>query len=306
MIVVERAPPYLTVQDGGRPGYRASGVPPGGAMDRWSLSHANILVGNERNAAGLEWAIGGGSLRFRDDADIALAGAEVEATLDDTPVATGTRISARAGQVLAIERLLIRRFVYLAISGGISCPPVLGSRSTYVPAAFGGIEGRSLKKGDIIPITQVASGGKHAGVELGSIEGPDYDSELIRVVAREDGRAFEDFAVASFTVAAASDRMGYRLEANRQMEAMGASITSEPVCAGAIQIPPSGEPIVLMADSPTVGGYRLIATVISSDLPILAQCMPGRIVRFGGVSVRIAQKDSLRWEGLLSDRGARE
>ena len=275
-------------------------------MDRWSLSHANILVGNERNAAGLEWAIGGGSLRFRDDADIALAGAEVDATLDDTPVATGTRISARAGQVLAIERLLIRRFVYLAISGGISCPPVLGSRSTYVPAAFGGIEGRSLKKGDIIPITQVASGGKHAGVELGSIEGPDYDSELIRVVAREDGRAFEDFADASFTVAAASDRMGYRLEANRQMEDMGASITSEPVCAGAIQIPPSGEPIVLMADSPTVGGYRLIATVISSDLPILAQCMPGRIVRFAGVSVRIAQKDSLRWEGLLSDRGARE
>lgn len=302
MIVVERAPPYLTVQDGGRPGYRASGVPAGGAMDQWSLSLANILVGNERNAAGLEWAIGGGALRFAENAEIALAGADVEATLDGTPVTTGARISARAGQVLAIERLLIRRFVYLAVAGGVNCPPVLGSRSTYLPAALGGIEGRRLTKGDIIPTTRATSGAEHAGVEIGSHEGPDYDSEVIRVVATEDSRAFSEFSDAGYTVSAASDRMGYRLEGNRPMEDLGASVTSEPVCAGAIQMPPNGQPIVLMADSPTVGGYRIIGTVITCDLAVLAQCMPGRSVRFAAVSVAVAQEEIRRRENVLGNR----
>jgi antagonist of KipI len=302
LIVVERAPPYLTVQDGGRPGYRASGVPPGGAMDPWSLSIANILVGNDRNTPGLEWAIGGGVLRFAEDIDIALAGAHVEATLDGTRVATGTRISAQAGQVLAIDRLLIRRFVYVAVSGGVNCPTVLGSKSTYLPAALGGIEGRRVTKGDIIPTTDVPSRAQHAGVAIGSHEGPDYDSEVIRVVASDDNRAFNEFADAGYTVSAASDRMGYRLEANRPMENVGASVTSEPVCAGAIQMPPNGQPIVLMADSPTVGGYRIIGTVITCDLPILAQCMPGRRVRFAAVSVAVAQEEIRRRENVLGNR----
>lgn len=304
MIVVERAPPYLTVQDGGRPGYRVSGVPPGGAMDRWSLSLANTLVGNERSAAGLEWAIGGGALRFEDDTDIALAGADVEATLDGSRVATGARISARAGQALVVERLVNRRFVYLAVSGGVNSPPVLGSRSTYLPAAFGGIEGRRLKTGDIIPTTETPSGVEHAPVAIASSDGPDYDADVIRVVATEDNGAFKEFADVDYIVSAASDRMGYRLEASRAMENLGASITSEPVCAGAIQIPPNGQPIVLMADSPTVGGYRIIGAVITCDLPILAQCMPGRSVRFAGVSVATAQQELLRLEKSFDRRSS--
>jgi antagonist of KipI len=297
VIVVERAPPYLTVQDGGRPGYRPSGVPVGGAMDRWSLSVANIIAGNERNAAALEWAIGGGTLRFLDDADIALAGADIEATLDGSPISTGKRLSARAGQVLAIERLLVRRFVYLAVSGGVNCPPVLGSMSTYLPAALGGIEGRRLTKGDTVPTIAARSRSDQTAIDVTG-QSPDYDCEMIRVVAADE-RAFSEFAQAGYTVSAASDRMGYRLECDRPMEDLGASVTSEPVCAGAIQLPPNGQPIVLMADSPTVGGYRIIGTVITCDLPILAQCMPGRPVRFADVSVGDAQEDLRRRESFL-------
>jgi antagonist of KipI len=268
-------------------------------MDRWSLALANILVGNERNAAGLEWAIGGGTLRFEDDAEIGLAGAEVEATLGGNPVVTGTRLWARAGQVLEVARLLNRRFVYLAISGGVISPQVLGSRSTYLPAALGGIEGRRLTKGDIIPTTEVPTRVERGQVAIERREGPNYDSDVIRVVAAADSGAFKEFSDASYTVSTASDRMGYRLEANRPMESLGASITSEPVCAGAIQIPTNGQPIVLMADSPTVGGYRIIGTVITCDLPILAQCMPGRRVRFAPVSVAAAQEELRRRENLF-------
>ena len=269
-------------------------------MDEWSLAIANTLLGNERNAAALEWAIGGGALRFEDDVDIALSGAEVEGTLDGTPVRAGSRIFARAGQILRIERLLARRFLYVAVSGGVNSPPVLGSRSTYLPAGIGGIEGRRLKKGDTILTRKLGNEKTTAGIV--KEEGPDYGSDVIRVVAYADEKAFAEFAGASYAVSAASDRMGYRLECSQSLHALGASITSEPVCAGAIQLPPNGQPIVLMADSPTVGGYRIIGTVISCDLPILAQCMPGRILRFAGVSVEIAQKELRRRENVLNGR----
>jgi antagonist of KipI len=270
-------------------------------MDQWSLSVANILAGGNRNAAALEWAIGGGALRFEDDTDIALAGADVDALLDRDRVTTGARISARAGQVLTIERLLNRRFVYVAVSGGVNSPVILGSRSTYMPAALGGIEGRRLKTGDTILTGKRPVGGGDTVGSRRSHQGPDYHSAIIRVVAAAaDSKTFDAFLDASHTVSSASDRMGYRLEPNRSLEGFGASITSEPVCAGAIQLPPNGQPIVLMADSPTVGGYRIIGTVISCDLPILAQCMPGRIVRFGAVSVATAQDEFVRRELTLN------
>ena len=284
MIVVERAPPYLTIQDAGRPGYRASGVPRGGAMDSWSLAVANVLVGNDRDAAALEWAIGGGSLRFGDDAKFALAGADVDATLDGAPVTTGQQNPAQAGQVLEIRRIFTRRFLYVAFSGGVNSPPALGSRSTYVPAALGGIEGRRLTKGDAFLIGK----GRVIRDEVRRVA-PDYDAPALRVVSNE-AEGLGDFFTTSYTVSTASDRMGYRLEGEHALDG-GASITSQPVCAGVIQLPPDGHPIVLMADSPTIGGYRIIGTVITCDLPILAQCVPGRSVRFAAVSVAVAQEE---------------
>jgi len=306
VIAVERAPPYLTVQDEGRTGYRTSGVPRSGAMDLWSLAAANLLVGNPSGSAALEWAIGGGSLRFERDAVIALAGADVEATVDDSSIPMKTAIAVRAGQRLTIHRITARRFLYVAVRGGVDCPIVLGSRSTYLPAAFGGIEGRRLVRGDVIPIGDAPGQVDAQRVATLAETAPDYDAAAIRVVAataetagtdnpraarmRHETRGiFDAFLATSYAVSLASDRMGYRLEGDRPLDAANTSITSEPVCAGAIQLPPSGHPIVLMADSPTIGGYRILGTVTSCDLPIVAQALPGRKLRFVAVSVEDAQ-----------------
>jgi len=302
VIVVDRAPPYLTIQDTGRPGYRESGVPVGGAMDQWSLAMANSLVGNPRTAAGLEWAISGGALRFDGDAAIAMCGAEVEASLDGTAVKTFQRVSVHSGQTLTIQRIVGRRFFYIAVSGGVASPQVLGSRSTYLPAAIGGIEGRRLKTGDGILTVQTHSSGEKSIRAIPNNVAPNFDANEIRVIPLYEG--FEQFAERNYTVSAASDRMGYRLEPDRSLEGIGASITSEPVCAGAIQLPPNGEPIVLMADSPTVGGYRILGTVIACDMPILAQSLPGRSLRFVPISVATAQDELRRRERWLAERFA--
>lgn len=302
MIVVERAPPYLTIQDEGRRGYRESGVPVGGAMDQWSLAMANSLVGNPRSAAGLEWAIGGGALKFEADATIAMCGAEVEASVDGTTAKTFQRLPVRSGQTLTIQRIVGRRFAYVAIGGGVSSPPVLGSRSTYLPAAIGGIEGRRLKTGDRILTGHTQSSGEKRIRAIPENIAPNFNANEIRVIPINEN--FQRFAERDYTVSAASDRMGYRMEPDRTLEGIGASITSEPLCAGAIQVPPNGEPIVLMADSPTVGGYRILGTVIACDMPILAQSLPGRSLRFLPVSVATAQHELRRRELWLVERFA--
>ena len=330
MIVVERAPPYLTVQDSGRPGFRSSGVPHAGAMDEWSLAIGNILVGNHLDAAALEWAVGGGTLRFDREVTIALVGAEIDATIDDEPVERNARISISAGQRLSVSRIKTRRFLYVALSGGVDCPRVLGSRSTYQPAAFGGVAGKRLARGDVVPIHAQGRIEAPRKFDFDSAGvGPDYDSEIVRVMPTARSRyaadgngdrpgerfaparggdnadALESFLRGSYTVSRASDRTGYRLDAVPALDQSGASVTSEPVCAGAIQLPAGGQPIVLMADSPTIGGYRIIATVISCDLPIVAQCLPGRSLRFRAVSVASAQDELRRRHQFLETVSSR-
>src|SRR5687768_8397811 len=186
MIVVDRAPPYLTAQDAGRFGYRSSGVPPAGAMDQWSLAMANAYAGNQRNAAALEWAIGGGALRFEHETVIGLAGAEVDAVIGNRPVQSPGSFMVRSGDILEVRAITARRFLYLALRGGIECPIVLGSRSTYLPAGFGGIEGRRLRNGDVVPSGAMAlpqGETVHGGLREQSEE-PDYDATIVRVVAR--------------------------------------------------------------------------------------------------------------------------
>lgn len=306
MIVVDRAPPYLTVQDAGRFGYRSSGVPPAGAMDQWSLAMANVYAGNRRNAAALEWAVGGGALRFEHETIIGLAGAEIDASIGDRPVQSPGPFVVRAGEELNVRALTARRFLYLAFRGGIECPVVLGSRSTYLPASFGGVEGRRLRSGDVIRSRAMALPQKHSthgGLRQSAGE-PDYNAATVRVIPRSEDAAdqrhsgardaagdpelFARFVEQQYTVSAASDRMGYRLESAQPLTGVRASITSEPVCAGTIQLTPSGQPIVLMADAPTIGGYRIVGTVISCDLPIVAQCLPGITLQFERVSVETA------------------
>jgi antagonist of KipI len=297
MIVVERAPPYLTIQDEGRPGYRTSGVPVGGAMDRWSLAVANALVGNDGAAAALEWAIGGGALRFKADSTIALCGSEVEATVDGAAVEKDLALDVRAGQLLEVYRFIRRRFLYVAIRGGISTPPVLGSRSTYLPAALGGLAGRRLAREDSIPI---GDAGTHRTRQLSDLDvdavRPDYDAESIRVIVRRSPSAelTRTLLQRSFTVSPASDRTGYRLDTASPLAIADSTNTSEPVCSGVIQLPSGGQPIVLMADAPTIGGYRILGTVVSCDLPILAQFAPGVSFTFEETTVDDAQRELRR------------
>ena len=151
-VTVVTPPPLLLVQDLGRAGYRAQGVPAGGAMDRWALQLANALVGNEPGAPALEWAGGGGMLRFSTDATIALAGVDPEAVLGHEVVDAHRVLHAKAGEGLSIGRFRSGQFLYVAVRGGLVVPPVLGSAATYLPAGLGGVEGRSLRRGDVLPI----------------------------------------------------------------------------------------------------------------------------------------------------------
>ena len=294
MITVVKAPPYLTVQDLGWSDLRSSGMPVGGAMDREALAAGNLLVGNPRDAAALEWALAGGTLRFEQACTVALTGAEVTATLGGRPVPMRTTVSAAAGEAFSIDRFVRGRFLYIAIAGGLDVPPLLGSRSTYLPAGMGGFAGRRLKTGDEVPIGTPPTQAPRVGRVAPSSSLDEDDEAAIRVVEGPQRRliaddAWQAFLGSTFTVSPASDRMGYRLTAPTPIVGAPADLPSEPACAGAIQLPPDGIPIVLMADGPTVGGYAKIAVVISADLPRVAQRNPGEMVRFRQISIAHAQ-----------------
>lgn len=282
MITVTKAPPYLTIQDCGRKRSRSFGVPPGGAMDAFALQAANAILGNELDAAALEWALGGGTIRFERDCGCAIAGASVHATVGGRSIAPCTSTIARAGEELTVGQIDSGRFLYVAVSGGIAVPPLLGSRSTYLPGKFGGLEGRNLKTGDVVEVTEAAL--PFAPVHCSAELIPRYDAGIVHVTPGPQENLFDDdgwriLCESEYRLANASDRTGYRLE-GPALPKVPAALPSEPGCPGAIQIPGDGLPIVLMADAPTIGGYPKIAVVTESDLAILAQRRPGDRIRF--------------------------
>jgi antagonist of KipI len=294
MIAITRAPPYLTVQDGGRNHARALGMPRGGAMDLFAMRAANAIVGNSLDDAALEWALGGGGVRFDRDSLFAICGATARATLAGRVVAPGTATFARAGDEFTIEQITSGRFLYLACDGGIDVPLLLGSRSTYLPGHFGGYEGRTLKSGDSIglgtrPNTKPAEG-FHSAADLM----PRYESAIVHVTRGTQADLFDESAWRTLTesdyrISTASDRTGYKLEGPALRNALG-TLPSEVGCPGAIQIPADGQPIALMADAPTVGGYAKIAVVSEADLPILAQRRPGASIRFQLITIGQSQR----------------
>jgi antagonist of KipI len=290
MIEVVAAPPYLSIQDGGRPGYRASGVPISGAMDRGALASANALVGNVRGAAALEWALAGGSIRFTAATRVALAGAIVDATLDGAPIDSGRAYAAPSGSALTISRLLAGRFLYVAVAGGIDVPLVMGSRSTYLPAKIGGHHGRLLRTGDSVPI------GRPTAPSILEYSRRGFE-ETVRLVrgpqsARLDDGQWSALLSSSFRVSAASDRTGYRLDGPSLAGAGWGTRPSAPVRPGVVQLTEGGTLIVLMPDGPTVGGYAAAAIVPSPDLAVLAQRCPGETVRFSEATVREAEEQT--------------
>lgn len=293
MITITRAPPYLTVQDCGRKNSRDSGVPRGGAMDSFALRAANAVAGNDVDAAGLEWALGDGSIKFEQDAGFAFGGAKAHATLDGRDVAPYTTFYARAGETLTFEQISGGRFLYLAISGGIDVPIILGSRSTYLPGRFGGYGGRTLKRGDALPLgnpTHTPAEGFHCAADLL----PRYDTGIVHITRGTHSDLFDESAWRTLTeseyrVTAASDRTGYKLEGPPLANPVG-TLPSEASCPGSIQIPGDGLPIALMADAPTVGGYPKIAVVAEADLPMIAQRSPGEPIRFELITIEQSQR----------------
>jgi antagonist of KipI len=280
MIEVVASPPYVTVQDLGRTGYRAQGVPVGGAMDPWALSIANVLVGNAATAAALEWGLGGGTIRCHRAGACALAGAAVEATLGGAPMAMHRTYHASAGDVLRIHRLVSGRFTYVAFAGGIDVPIILGSRSTYLPGCFGGLAGRLLRSGDRIELAAPTGAPPAANFSVPSDLQPRYAVPDCRILPGPHAslcgpRGWTQLTSAPFRVDVAGDRTGYRLDGPVFEYAADVALPSAPICVGAVQIPVGGRPIVLMADAPTVGGYPVIAVVGSADVPVMAQRRPG-------------------------------
>jgi antagonist of KipI len=307
-LTIRRISGFATIQDGGRPGYRAEGVPLCGAMDRISLAHANALVGNPGTAAAIEWALAGGIVRFSTSAIAAVAGAEMELARNGAVLSTNVAVEFAAGDELAIGRIVRGSYAYVAVRGGLDVPAVLGSRSTYLHAAFGGLDGRRLRAGDVLVIGTAARGkSKPRRVGDGLASRP-QETRPIRAIEGPNTSAFsnefvERFWASEFTLSPSSNRTGYRLgrEAHADPDTPDRSGMSEPACVGAIQVPDGASAIVLMPDGPTVGGYPKIGVVASVDIPELAQRMPGDSIRFERITVEEGQR-LLREERSLAAR----
>ncbi len=288
MIAVLRPGLLTTVQDAGRPGHRASGMPVAGAMDRLALAASNLLAGNAPGAAALELTLAGGTFRFESPALAALAGADMRAALDGRPIPGGTSFQVPAGGVLAMGAAVRGVRAYLAVHGGVDVPAVLGSRSTYGRAGVGGHEGRALRAGDRLPVgASTGAPPEPAALAPGEwpeIHPPGGEVELRLMPGPQDDlvhpEGMEALLSTRWTVTALNDRMGYRLDGPPVRLLAGADIVTDALVPGAVQVSNDGRPIVIMVDGQTAGGYVKPGVVIGPDLRRLAQARAGDGVRF--------------------------
>jgi allophanate hydrolase len=283
---------HTTLQDFGRPGYQNVGVPVSGALDPDSLCIANALVGNEAGTAALEIRYVGPVLEVAaESARFALAGAtgRIELTVDGASalVPAGRAVTVPRGAKVRVPALADSATAYLAVEGGFDVGAVLGSRSTYVRGHLGGYNGGTLAAGDRLPLNLFAASD---GPDLTVREPPDLrPPERIRVVLGPQDSYFTDDAIATFlsaewTVSTDADRMGARLDGPALTHRDSFNIVSDGIATGAVQVPGSGQPILLLADRQTTGGYPKIGTVISADLPAVGRMGPGDRLRFAAVS----------------------
>lgn len=294
-IVVERAGLMTTVQDTGRPGHQHEGVPAGGAMDDLALRLANLLVGNAAGDAALECTLEGPALRFAHRTRVAVTGADMAWHIDDRPLPSWRSAVVPAGSLLSAGTAHVGCRAYVAVAGGVLVPPLLGSRATLPTVGIGGLEGRALRKGDVLDIiaSERGRGWVRRGVSrdvlpayggaIRVVPGPDLDALDAPSRARLTGRPFR--------VSPRSDRMGVRLDVEGTPLSLRAPLEplSAGVAMGTVQLPPGGAPIVLMADRQTTGGYPRLAEVATVDLPLVAQLRPGDEVRFTMIPLADAQ-----------------
>ena len=298
---------FTTVQDQGRYGSQHEGVPVSGAMDRFAVLVGNRLVGNHDQAAVLECTLKGPELLFQHDTVIAITGADLSPTINDrnVPLWTGLTVPRHSRLRFGTRRSGFR--AYLAMAGGIDVPMVLGSRSTHCSSATGGLQGRPLQPGDILftgqsgePTTQLM------GKQLPARLRPHYEpSTRLRVIPGPQQEYFSEDALmtltsSSYTITPQSDRMGYRLAGPKIARAGSARFISDGTVMGAVQVPSNEQPLLLMADGQTTGGYPKIAVVISADLPLAAQLMPGETLRFSMCTIAEAHAILQRRYALLN------
>ncbi len=283
-----------TVQDLGRYGYQETGMAVSGVMDTRAAVLANLLVGNDEKEAVLEITIMGPAIEFDEDEVIALTGGDLGAVLDDQPVPRYQAVRVRPGQVLKFTGMNGGSRAYLAFAGGLDIPEVMGSKSTNLKSQIGGFEGRKLAAGDEIGF--VAPDYWVPNIQARKLPAPNYSSRThtLRVTLgpQDDHfkqRGIDTFFNNTYTVTNECDRMGCRLEGPAIAHKDGGDIITDGISLGAIQVPSHGNPIIMMADHQTTGGYAKIANVISVDLPILAQVMPGDKIRFKWATVGEAQ-----------------
>lgn len=291
-----QAGPLTTVQDRGRFGFMALGFSPSGAMDDFSFTLANILAGNDEGEAALEMTVAGISAVFDGPAVIVLTGADISPRIDGKPAAMNRALAVGAGSVLSSSFAQGGCRSYLAVAGGLDLPPVLGSRSTNLKAGIGGLGGRKLRSEDYLPFRAPCSvlPAMEKRVYEGRPPAGGSDPLVLHVVpgVQEDRfspEGIRTFYTSAYTLSPDSDRMGIRF-AGPPVESMrGTDIVSDGIAAGAVQIPNSGQPVVLMRDRQTTGGYAKIGTVAGTDLCLLAQLFPGTPVRFKKISLRRAE-----------------
>jgi antagonist of KipI len=308
--VVTQAGFLTSVQDLGRTGFRQFGVSTSGALDSFALRVANLLVGNDEGAAGLEITLGGLQLRFEDERIVAWCGGEFDVQIGSRALPTGHVAHLQRGDELKFGRAQIGCRCWLAISGGIDVPVVLGSRSTDLRANFGGIEGLALRDGDVVLLAPRPGSSAFAkatadksppAAGISSWTAPhDWASPAsrhpsLRFIRGVDWSRFDDvtiqrFKIHEFSVSSDSDRMGVRLDGPELKRQDQTDLISEAVAPGTIQVPPSGKPILLLEDCQTIGGYPKIAHVITVDLGVAAQLRAGDRVRFSEVSLQDAHR----------------
>ena len=303
-LLIVKPGPLASVQDLGRYGHRQLGICPGGALDSVALALANRLVGNADGAAGLELTLGGCEIRFEQDTRIALAGEAFGARLDGMPLPPSWSVPVAAGQTLKLsgaatgERPGLRS--WLAVAGGIDVPPVLGSRSTDLKAGFGGLEGRALRKGDRLALHASHLDQSQRSRRAFGVRAPDTGDApgaptTLRVLPGPEAEQFLQAArkqlhAEAWRITPQSNRMGSRLAGPELKRKRGSTdMLSAGVVPGTIQVPPSGQPIILMGDAQTTGGYPRIAVVIRADLWKLAQAPLGGLLQLVEVDEQAAR-----------------
>lgn len=294
-----------TVQDAGRLGYQHLGVPVNGPMDVLAHSLANLMVGNRASSNTLEITLQGPVLRFDSRCLLAICGADLGAELNGMPLPVEQAVKVGPGSVLTFGKRVYGTRAYLGVHGGFRVSDVLGSGSTFRRGGFGGVQGRELKVGDSLAIASSFRNVPrvYLPAEL-HIDRARAGERFIRIVPGREWRFFSAHAQQAlvgepYRICNESDRMGYRLEGVPLELDAPLELLSETVTFGTLQVPPSGQPIVLMADRQTTGGYPKIAHVASVDLPLLAQRLPGEVVRFQMIELAKAQALAVRRARLI-------